>query len=217
MKVDKDKMVTALNTIYDKSLEGIPKVSPPINVLADNYLLKNISVEKAAKIFIKNQKIKCASSGFATSFGGFITMPVTLPANVTSVMYFQMRMIACIAYMGGYDVNSDQVQTMIYVCLAGLSLEQLLKNAGIKIAEKCTLNLIEKIPGKVLTKINQAVGFRLITKFGEKGVINLGKGVPIVGAVVGGSFDYFSTRVIANRAYKMFIENDLNVLNEVDD
>lgn len=39
-----------------------------------------------------------------------------------------------------------------------------------EIADK---NVIKKIPGAVLTKINQKVGFRLFTKMGEKGDINI--------------------------------------------
>lgn len=45
---------------------------------------------------------------------------------------------------------------------------------GVKVAEKG----IEKIPGKALVKINQKIGFRFITKFGEKGIVNLGKLLP---------------------------------------
>ena len=57
--------------------------------------------------------------------------------------------------------------------------------------------------------INQKVGFRLLTKFGETGAINLGKAVPVVGGVIGGSFDFATTKIIANNAYKMFIDNNL--------
>lgn len=63
----------------------------------------------------------------------------------------------------------------------------------------------------MLTRINQGVGFRLVTKFGSKGLINLGKAVPVVGGVISGGFDFAETRVIANRAYKMFILGDFNV------
>ena len=31
-------------------------------------------------------------------------------------------MIACTAYMAGYDLSSDQVQTFVYACLAGVSV-----------------------------------------------------------------------------------------------
>lgn len=59
-------------------------------------------------------------------------------------------------------------------------------------------------------KINQKVGFRLLTKFGTKGIINIGKAIPIVGGVISGGFDFAETKIIADRAYKMFILNDFS-------
>ena len=142
--------------------------------------------------------------------GGLITLPVAIPANVSSVLYVQMRMIACLAYMGGYDTNSDQVQTLVYACLAGISLDQVVKQVGIKVGVKMANTMVKKIPGTVLVKINQKVGFRLLTKFGTKGVINIGKAIPLLGGVIGGGFDFAETRIIGNRAYKMFILNDFS-------
>lgn len=78
-------------------------------------------------------------------------------------MYVQMRMIACAVYMAGYDVHTDQVQTLVYACLAGVSVMEVAKKAGIKIGQKGLENLIDKIPGKVLIAINQKVGFRMLT------------------------------------------------------
>ena len=37
---------------------------------------------------------KCAASGFLTGFGGFLTLPINVPANLSSVLYVQLRMIA---------------------------------------------------------------------------------------------------------------------------
>ena len=119
--------------------------------------------------------------------------------------------------MGGYDTHSDQVQTLVYACLAGISIDQIIKQAGIKFGTKFTTAMVKKIPGTVLTKINQKVGFRFLTKFGEKGIINIAKLVPVVGGVIGGGFDLVETKVIANRAYKMFINGDFSVLNDKDD
>ena len=73
---------------------------------------------------------------------------------------------------------------------------------------------IKKIPGKTLTKINQKVGFRFITKFGEKGIINLGKLVPGVGALIGGSMDYaqwFSERLTQLRMEKGVSARDMSL------
>lgn len=49
----------------------------------------------------------------------------------------------------------------------------------------------------------------MIGKFGEKGILNLGKLVPGVGAVINGGLDYAETKVIGNRAYKAFLREIL--------
>lgn len=63
-------------------------------------------------------------------------MPVTLPANVTSVLYVQMRMIACVAYMAGFELDSDETQTFVYACLAGVAVNELVKQSSIKFGVK---------------------------------------------------------------------------------
>lgn len=206
--ISQDDIMKILDNCYEACLNGIPKVSDDVRIVADEYLNKYKNKETACKKMLDNQIIKCTTSGFITGFGGILTLPVSLPANITSVIYVQMRMIACAAYMGGYDLSSDETRTFIYACLAGVAVNGLIKQAGLKFGVKFANVLIKKIPGKVLTKINQKVGMRFITKFGTKGVINLGKMVPGVGAVIGGSLDFIETKVIANRAYKWFIEND---------
>lgn len=133
-------------------------------------------------------------------------MPVAIPANVSSVLYVQLRMVAAIAHIGGFDIQSDQVQTLAYACLTGSAIAHVLKQTGIKVGEKIAVSAINKIPGKVLTSINQKVGFRLLTKFGTKGAVNLVKLVPVAGGIIGGAIDIGSTQVIAKNAYNMFIK-----------
>lgn len=216
-KISQKEIMQLLDKLYDQSIHGIAKVSPSVEELANNYLEKSNDATIAAKKFINYQIAKCTTSGFVTGLGGLITLPVAIPANVGSVMYVQMRMIACLAYMGGYDTNSDQVQTLVYACLAGISIDQILKQAGIQFGNKFVMAMVKKIPGEVLTKINQKVGFRFVTKFGTKGIVNIGKAVPVVGGVISGGFDFVETKVIANRAYKMFINGDFNVSSEDDE
>lgn len=215
--LSQEDVMGLLDTCYTKCLDGIPKVSPSIEDMANDYLTKYDSTEDACKAMLKNQITKCTTSGFVTGFGGIITMPFTLPANVGNVMYVQMRMIACTAYMAGYDLNSDQTQTFVYACLAGVAVNGFLKKAGISFGVKLATGVIKKIPGKVLTKINQKVGFRFITKFGTKGIVNLGKMVPGVGAVVGGGLDFVETKVIADRAYRWFMLGDYSIKGEEND
>lgn len=99
---------------------------------------------------------------------------------------------------------------MIYACLAGVSVNGVFKKFGIKLGEKVANGLIKKIPGQALVKINQKVGFRLVTKFGQKGLLNLGKMIPGIGAVINGSFDFAETKIIGNRAYNLFFKGDFS-------
>ena len=207
--ITQEQMMDTLNTLYNKAIDGVPLVSKSIDDFTDEYLNKYSTPEKAAKALINNQILKCGTSGFVSGLGGIITLPVALPANITSVLYVQLRMVAAIAKIGGYDVTSDQVQTFVYICLTGSACSDIAKKTGLKLGEKIAVNTINKISGKTLTAINQKVGFRLITKFGEKGIINLGKMVPLAGGVVGGTLDIATTKIIANNAYNLFINGQI--------
>ena len=75
---------------------------------------------------------------------------------------------------------------------------------------------VKKIPGRILIKINQKVGFRFLTKFGTKGLVNIGKLIPIVGAGISGGMNLIETKAVANRAYKNFVEGDFTIGESID-
>ena len=202
--ITQEQIMDVMSKCYQAALDGLPG-SKSCEELAQEYMDRYKASTIAARELIKQQLLKCSASGFITGFGGLLTLPLTVPANVASVLYVQMRMIATLAAIGGYDVHSDEVQTLVYLCLVGSSLTDVVKSTGIKIANKVTTNMLKKLPGAVLTKINQKVGFRLLTKFGTKGAVNLVKVVPVAGALVGAGIDYGSTKLIADKAYNAFL------------
>lgn len=202
--LNESKMMELLDWCYDKSVNGLPKMETA-EELAQKYLHKHKNVDNAINEFVNWQTAKCTTSGFLTGLGGLMTLPVALPTNITSVLYVQIRMIAAIAHMRGYNLKDDEVKTFVYVALTGQAATDILKQAGIKIGTKMSTSLIKKIPFAIIKQINKAVGFRLVTKFGQKGVINLGKCIPVVGGVIGGGMDLLSTRTIAKAAQKLFI------------
>ena len=175
-KITEDKMLQVLDTCYEKAIQGLPGFETA-QELGDKYLEKYQDVEKAIDKFIAFQEAKCMTSGFITGLGGVLTLPVAIPANVASVLYVQIRMIAAIAHMRGYDVLDDQVKTFIYVALTGNSAGEILKQSGCQIG----------------------------VKMGKTGAINLIKLVPITGGIVGGGFDLISTATIAKTAKKIFV------------
>lgn len=203
-KVSEGKMMQMLEWSYEKAVNGVAGLDSA-SELAQSYIKSNTSCNDQANSLIRWQNTKAGTSGFLTGLGGIITMPVTIPANVASVIFVQMRMIAAIAHIGGHDIKDDRVKALVYACLTGNAAKDILKDIGIVAGTKLTTSAIKNISGKTIVAINQKVGFRLVTKFGEKGVINLGKAVPFVGGIIGATFDSVATNAIGNIARDTFI------------
>ncbi len=199
-----NKISQALEWAYKSAITGFASADSAPK-MAENFMMGEKSLSQKANTLINWQITKAGTTGFLTGLGGIITMPVTIPANLAVVLFVQIRMIAALAHMGGYDLHDERVQTMVYACLAGNGVKDIVKGTGIVIGTKLTKKAIEKVSGQTITKINKAVGFRLLTKFGQKGAINLGKLLPIVGGIIGGTFDSVTTLIIGKTAKKVFI------------
>lgn len=203
-KIDEGVIMKALNFCYEKALSGVPGL-PTSYELADDYMKKSENIHGNADSLINWQIAKCATSGFVTGLGGLLTLPVAIPANLSCTFYVQLRMVTALAVMGNYDPRQDQVKALVYTCLCGSAATEILKDIGVKVGMQVTKQMIQKISGTVITKINQAVGFRLVTKFGQTGLINLSKAVPIVGGIVGGTIDGIATQTIGTVSKSVFL------------
>lgn len=202
--LSQEVILNALDWAYDKAVNGVRGLDSAQD-MADDYLKGEGALIDKVNSLIRWQNTKAGTSGFITGLGGLLTLPLTLPASITSVLYVQIRMVAAIAIMGGYDVKDDRVRSIVYSCIAASSAAEVAKNFGIKLGNKLAMQGIKKISGETLKKINQAVGFRLLTKFGQKGFANLGKTIPFVGGIVGATFDVVATNTVGNVARNTFI------------
>jgi hypothetical protein len=195
---------TTLEWIADAGINGLG-VLPSAKQVAEDHLNKAASVEDAINSVIAWSTAYAAGTGFVTGLGGIAAMPITIPAGLAASYALGANTAAAVAYLRGYDIHSEQLRTMVLLCLIGEAGEEILKNAGIAIGTKMFQKLIKQIPGKVLIEINKKIGFRLITKAGEKGVVNLMKMVPLVGGVVGGTFDGIFVNGCGKAAKKVFV------------
>lgn len=201
-----EKMQEVLDWSYDKAVQGLPGMGSAID-LAEDYMAGSGTTEDKINSLIRWQNTKAGSAGFVAGLGGAVTLPVSLPANIASTLYVQIRMVAAIAHMAGHDIKNDKVQTLIYLCLLGNSMNEVAKDFGITFGTKFATSYIQKnVTRDVLTKINKAVGFRLVTKFGSNGLINLGKVVPVLGGVISGGLDAFTTNIVGNQARNTFLQ-----------
>lgn len=193
-QISKGLIARTLDWAYSKAITGFSGIDSAY-VLGNSYLQQTGTLDQQVNSLIKWQTAKAGTSGFVTGLGGVVTMPITVPANIASVIYIQIRMITAIAYMGGHDVHNDKVKSLVYICMVGNGAKELLKDLSVKAGEKLVSKIVEK------------VSTNLATKTGGKSIASASKVLPVVGGVIGGSFDAVTTRTVGMVAKKIFIDS----------
>lgn len=190
--------------VIDLGIEGGGLMKGAVEVAEEHLTAAGGDREAAVHRLIATHVRLAAGSGFVTGLGGIVAMPVMVPAAMAGLYVIATRMAAGIAHLRGYDVNTEEVHSAILVSLLGSAGAATLKRAGVEVGKKSTAAALQKLPGRVLIELNKKVGYRLVTKAGEKGVINLTKLVPLVGGPIGAAVDGVSCRTIATYAMRTF-------------
>jgi hypothetical protein len=198
-------MVTGLmQQILDRGLDGFGPYDSAF-VVAEKARDTTSSTDAAIKAVMRKHVAGAGVGGFATGVGGFVTMPVALPANLLEFYVQAARMVGAIAVLRGYDLGDAHVRTAVLLTLVGSSADDVLAQAGMhtgggKVASLATHGL----PPETLFIVNKAVGFRLLRDVGRKALPRLGRAVPLVGGAVGAGFDGFLMKKIAEQAKEEF-------------
>ena len=113
VRLDSMTVMNALSIVYDKAPLGVPGVLglESAEGLAEDYLDDPGSLGGKANDLFRYQVVKSSTSGFVTGLGGVLAFPVTIPANLASIMYVQLQMVTAIAHLGGNDIRNDCVKT----------------------------------------------------------------------------------------------------------
>lgn len=201
---DKGPVVQAL---IDKILSiGVDGVGPlkGARQLADEHLAQYGDPEKAIRRLIATHARLVGATGFATGVGGLVALPVAIPTDIATFYALSARCAAAVAHLRGYDIDSDEVRSIVLLTLLGAGGAAIATEVGVQIGNKAALAALRKLPGRVLIDINKKVGFRLVTKFGEKGVINLVKVIPLAGGGVGAGVNVAAMRTVGRYSKSNF-------------
>lgn len=193
-----------INGVGPKRKDGSPVFKGAVEVAEEHLRRTGGDREFAIKKLIATHVRLAAASGFVTGAGGLITLPVTVPAALTGLYVTAARMVAGIAHLRGHDLRSEEVRSAVLISLLGSSASTAFHRTGVEIGKKSTLAALRKVPGRVLIDINKRVGYRLVTKAGERGVVNLTKLVPLVGAPIGATVDGVGCKGISVYALRTF-------------
>lgn len=199
------RAIQLVNKILAVGVEGLGPYKSATEI-AEEALIHHGSSELAIARLIATHRRWVAGSGFVTGLGGIAFLPITVPADMTTFYALCARMSGAIAVLRGYDVRSEEVQSAVLISLLGASAAGVLGGIGVEVGTKSALAMLKKLPGHVLIEINKKVGFRLLTKFGTKGAINLAEGIPVVGGGIGAGVNVVAINRIAKYSDRIFIQ-----------
>jgi EcsC protein family len=185
--------------LLDVGIDGRGRFAPA-QAVADAARREHPDVEAAVDAVVRRHLRLAATNGFVTSLGGFVTLPVALPANVVGFYAVATRMVAAVAALRGYDLSSPGVRDAVMLTLVGADADDLLRKAGVPTGGRLASLATQRLPGPAAMVINKGIGFRLIGSAGRSALSRFGKAVPVLGGIVGAGVDAYLLRTIAGQA-----------------
>lgn len=199
-----DSTATALvERLVDAGIDGVGPLEPAV-VIAEQARGRHGRVDDAIDDLVSSHAKLAAAGGFVTGLGGFLTLPLALPANIAGFYGIATRMVAAVAHLRGYDVSRPEVRTAVLLTLVGADSRNLLQTAGVSPVGRITDLALGRLPGPALMVLNKGIGFRLLSQVGRKGFSRLGRGLPLAGGFVGGGLDWYLLRKISDSARAEF-------------
>lgn len=175
--------------------------------LADKARAEARDVDAAVDAVVAASRRQAAAGGFITGLGGFVTLPVALPANVVGFYVIATRMVAATAALRGFDLTDPKVRTSVLLVLTGADASSVLTKVGLGgSGGAVTKVLSSRMPKATLMVVQKAIGFRLLSRIGTGLLGRLGRAVPLAGAVIGAGSDVWLLRRIARTAREEFTE-----------
>jgi hypothetical protein len=164
--------------------------------------------ERAIDALVRSHLRLAAVNGFVTGLGGFVVIPIALPANVVGFYLVATRMVAGVAATRGYDIREPAVRSAVLLALVGADADDLLKKAGYAGTGRLVNLAAQQLPGPVLMAVHKGVAFRLLSQIGRGSLARLGKAVPLAGGFVGAGLDTYLLRRIAVHARGEFVPKE---------
>lgn len=195
------------------ALDGVGPLEPAHQVAAD--ALRDTGDEEAAIDAIITEHTRLAAvNGFVTGLGGFVLLPVALPANLLGFYTLAARMVAAIADVRGEDLELRETRLAVLLTLTGDDASRLLgRAAGVMPGAGMTTRALRRLAPSTAIMINRAIGFKLLVGAGERGLASLGRAIPLAGGVIGGAIDVAMIRSIARHARTRFVARDHTLID----
>ena len=191
-----------LDRLYPTVLDGVPGLGTPQQLAAQARAGGGSQDEQVDRLVRKHLAIS-ASAGFLSGLGGWITLPVVLPANMAAVASVQLHMAASIAALAGHDPRLSGTRERVLGCLIGNgpvdpardAEQETLDRVGVKLAERGLNLVVSATVGAAKWGARKAAG-RV-----QRRVL---RGIPLVGGFIGAASDGYVTKKVADAARDEF-------------
>ena len=193
----------AFDWAYGRALDGLPGLDGA-EELAARYAARHATTDAAIRALILSQTGLAGSAGFLTGIGGFVSLPIAIPANLASALYIQVRMIAAIAHLRGHIIRTPEVRGLVLACLTGSKVADTLKNAGTRLGVRMTRDIAGWVSPALLKKAERVAGVSATALTGAGQAAKVGKLVPVIGGVVAGGVDAAITQLVGRAADRVF-------------
>lgn len=195
---------TVLRQLLDAAINGMGRV-PGAKTTAARALVRAGSVEPAIDALLSMHVRMATAQGVVTNLGGIWTAPLLLPANIAGLTIVQIRLVASIAHLRGYDVDDPRVRTAMALCLLGESgVQGMIERSevptvplAIATAPVFDSSLDRLIAEKVFGEVSGRLG-------GRQAVVLMARRVPVLGGAVSGGLDGWFTTSVGQYARAQF-------------
>lgn len=178
------------------------------------------SNHELAKLLGKRVRNKYTSVGVASSlpsvipgFGTAAQIAIeasTISADLALMVRWMTNVTIGVALIYGKDIENEHNVELVKILGIWCGVIKSTKIAVTKVGTKVAAVQFNKhVSGKVLAKINKRVGTTIVTKYGTKrGGVALGKLIPLgVGAVIGGTFNFYTMKAFTKAAIDYYSSN----------
>lgn len=195
----------ALRHLFEYAIDGLGPL-PSAKTAAGRVLQSRRDREAAVDAVVRQHVGYASAQGFVTNLGGLATLAVALPANLAGAAIIQIRMLAAIAHLRGYDIDDRRVRTALALAMLGED----------EVRRQLTAGRIPSTPMGVATapvfdalldrQVSERVLGGLATRVGGKHVtVLVAKRIPLLGGGVGAVSDGYFTYVLGSYARKEFV------------
>lgn len=194
-----------LRSIVDFAIYGNDQL-PGAKAVAARTLQSRGDREAAIDSLIGQHVSLAGAQGFLTSVGGWVTVPVGLPANIAGLAVLSVRMTASIAHLRGYDVEDPRVRSAITLTLLGEDPVSKLVASGKIPASPLGVATAPAFDADLERQISERVMGSLAGRMGGKHLaVVVMRAIPLLGGGVGAVVDSWLTFGLGSYIKREFV------------